>query len=524
MNFKSLGSVVTFLSPIILLLLAAIPWIFQESNRPLMPPEFAITATQYVFIEQTFQYQRDIERMQATSIVVFDTPIPLHTEVPPTPDNDESSRVSRLFRFPSWQANYSPAQAADEQLRAYSPYPLSLYYCPSPDALMNRTLEPYTEFATLGYSENHLGDLYFLIQNDLIHGQQWIRVSDSLIFWGNADYRQVFSTQSSCRVRLDVAIVDQLAPTPTATIELPRALTATPELVSSVLVITDEYAARLLGDFNEEFQNVEVAIREQGMTITGDTFISIPILGRRAVPFEIMGVLEIHEQKLRMNVQTLVVNGIDRSGSEESERVEYLINNWLLSLMYRRLVQAIDLSEGSLTVSVLQHPTLVTNTPVHPTPTSTFSPTVLTPTLPRALTATPRATSTAAGNMNNQFGLSDLAASFRLKGLSLGWLNLSIHFHSDSRVSVLASIPVESFLGRTLFAEVSVTGRLRVNRGRLEMESESVRVNGVPLDIGSAEIQVETLVNSWLAEVLSSQFVESFKVESGFLLINPTGR
>jgi hypothetical protein len=533
MNAKPLDKAVFFLALIALLMLAAIPWIIQESNRPLMPAELAITATEYVFIEQTFQYQRDLERMQATSIIVFDTPTPPFTEAPAISSSEETALMdAKRFELVSWQSNYAQPYATIEPLRAYSPNALGVYYCPSSDAMTDRVVEPYAEFTILGYSENHLGDVYFLIQDDLARGQQWVRFSGSLIFLDNVDYKQVFRVQSSCRLGSNATVIAQMMPTPTPTpsptptIELPRAVTATPELISSVLVITNDDATRLLEGFDDEFQDVTAAIDEQGMTITGNTFISIPILGRRPVPFEIKGTLEVREQKLRMNVQTLNVNGIDRSGSEDRERVEYLVNNLLLNLMYGRLVQNITLSEGHLTINVLQHPTLGTDIFTRLTPTATFSPTsaaseMLTPTLPRALTATPAARAAGRENRSSQFPLNDLAASFQLEGLSLGWLNLSIRFQNDGRVNVTASIPVASFLGSTLSAEVSVSSRLRANGGRLELESDAVSVNGAPLNVRIAETQVERLVNSWLSRILSDQFVNSFDIQSGVLRINP---
>jgi hypothetical protein len=399
-------SVLTLAIIVLLFFIASLPWWISRNNAPLQPQELAATATAYIALEATFERERDIARMEATSIIIYNTPTP----------QDGVSKPDVSYRL----------------------------------------------------------------------------------------------------ARAQVDMTETLSASATATILLPRAITATPvALVDTILLLTEESATELLIGYDDSIREATVVFTESGVVISGHTVVQLPILGDQLVPFEITGTLEIRDDKLYLNVIQLTANNTDYTERDERAVVEGIINRWLLDLMFGRLARSFVLSEGNLLINISERPTPTLESP-YVTETAQVIASLPTPTwtLPRALTATPNGEST---DEPGVITYSDNTASQEIQQRNPDWRDLTVEFNDDGSVAITGSFPAQQVMGRTIYANITAIGHLQRVDETLQLQIDEVSVNGILLPIEDVTDRIENAINPWLAMISGEQPFGDFRIAAGLL-------
>jgi hypothetical protein len=396
--------------------------------------------------------------------------------------------------------------------------------------------------------------LYLLAEDNPAAAQVWLRVPDVSVLVLSADYNN--TPQITCRP-FDTGATPAVV-TPRATFDpdnppIPVAITATPEpLVPAQLLLTNEDAQLQLTEIVPELRNPVVVISEENITITGDVDIPLRLGLHLTGALNLVSVLEIVEneegvQKLYMDVTSVTVSGRDYTGKDEETDIELAMNNWFTNLLRGREVVQFVQSENSLVIDVMQPadypeataeateaidsgptatptvtPTLIirtldagTQTSRTPLPVRTVATSERTPlplrTIDPNATLTPVPTGDGVGSDEPRFVSSRDAtnhASVNIDGITAPYIAFT-----DSGMSV------QGFFGNPGLP-FELDGILQTANGQVQFVPQTLDVNNISVPIANFPLLTDA-INGWLPIAFGDN-VESFSLEDGGLLLNPT--
>jgi hypothetical protein len=348
---------------VVLIVLAAFPWLIANLYAPLRPPVFEETATMY-FVTESALFTREAEReLNATSIMITLPPEDLEPmpgdpdyTPPPSRDPGASSHDSEVVLV--------QMQTTRVPLTGSSALPLERYSCPSPSAQINGQFPPNQVFVVLGWNVDLDNVTYLLIEDEPAKRQVWLRIPDLTVVRMSDNYLNtpaitcrtyVAETPTFGLVTATPDGIDVPATSVTSSVPLPRIATVTlPPPVQRLIEITEAEAVQQIKESVPELKDPEIELSPEGAIIRGSLDLPGPlgttIVGAVLINTELVQV----DGELQAAVSLITVAGRDITGTEDGKVVESAINAWLKGLLIRRDLRAFELRDGVLLLDVLE--------------------------------------------------------------------------------------------------------------------------------------------------------------------------
>lgn len=350
-------------SIVLLLGLTLLPWILAVQFGPLRPIVFEETATLYFVTENAYFTREAALELSATSEMMTFPP----EDLEPLPgDFDYTPPPSQTLISSSGDRGTRLVQFRIEQSIAVgiSLTPLERYNCPLSSSHISGLFPPNQEFQILGWNVDLDNVTYLLISDNPDELQIWLRVPDLSVIDTSVNYLETptiacrtYTTRATSITELPatVEVATNGSASITATLPLPQILSATPPPPVPVhLEITEEDAIQQVQDSVPELHNPQIEITPQNLDIQG--YIDLPgplgttIKGDLIINADIVQ----EDTDLRVVVRSVTVAGRDITNTEDGQRVESTINNWVRELLVRRDVQSFEMLDGLLIIEVLE--------------------------------------------------------------------------------------------------------------------------------------------------------------------------
>ncbi|MEP7287158.1 MAG: hypothetical protein ABI947_15495 [Chloroflexota bacterium] len=356
----------------------------------------------------------------------------------------------------------------------------------------------------------------------------------------------------------------------TATIKIPVIHTATslPPAVKH-LELTDVDATQQIQADLTDIHDLKVSFNPDGIKITGTAEVNGPLNAKIQGVLEIVGQLTLNNGKLETQVSSVKVNGVESVETERGQQARDAINHWLLKYLVRQQVQSFKLTEGKLSLDVLEFhesniPTLrgsesadsVSTSAATVLPTTSGSESASSTSKPAvtvfATKGTPNVTPLTKGGATATIHLpvainsspdasvpTQVLRPTRSGTLPPGGIpiteedattlantkipilkDVTVSFSTDL-VHVSGMIEVQLPLLNKVSRRLVVEGQIEVRNGIPYFNITSLAVAGVDISGTGIADQVQNALNTWLQNTLITQKIKSVIVDDGTLTIYP---
>lgn len=311
-----------------------------------------------------------------------------------------------------------------------------------------------------------------------------------------------------------------LQATPTATIPIPRMITATPLPPSEkTLTITAQEAEQSIAADIEEINNPRVTfIAPDQLIIRGQVRTQV-LFGNVTGELVILGRLEQRATQLYVTVTRLSLNGVEITDSERRNTAESLVNAWIRRrYLLNRDVLSFRIEDNAVIMQVLEYSGNRLPTPL-PSPTATSTATsdapTSTPIVPLLSTPTPTPAGAASGRI-----LTDETAT-QLARAALPFVrDPKVRFTLDG-IEITGKIALSlSPLAPEVTTPFRFVGTLGIENGQLTVTPKVLEISLVEVARTGIGQQLMEAIQTWLRSALASGPVVSFELQGGRLIIN----